>query len=199
MLNMLVSILLSFVAACIAILVHEGSKYFFALSITHPLYRKRSDIKVNILKFFDPIGLFLFIFAGIGWQKPMEYKASKFRDKEKGLLLLSFIGMLMNVLVVLALIPLFQLNIFNNSMFSGYFQTFLYYVIHHSFVLVIVNLLPVPPFDMSKIIFAVSSEFYFKMIQNERIIHAVFILIVAFGVLNMLVDSLFYPIQRMLL
>jgi len=143
--------------------------------------------------------LILFVFAGIGWQKPVEYKSSRFRDKEKGLIVLSSVGILMNVLLVLAVIPLFQYNFFSDSAIASYFQPFLYYVIHHSFVLVIVNLLPVPPFDMSKIIFAVSSEFYFKLIQNERIIHAVFILLVAFGLLNMLVDSLFYPIARLLL
>jgi len=199
MISMLVSIFLSFLAACIAIIVHEGSKYFFALSLTHPLHRKREDFKINILKFFDPIGLILFVFAGIGWQKPIEYKSSRFRDKEKGLIVLSSVGILMNVLLTLAVIPLFQYNFFSGSVNASYFQPFLYYVIHHSFVLVVVNLLPVPPFDMSKIIFAVSSEFYFKLIQNERIIHAVFILLVAFGLLNMLVDSLFYPIARLLL
>lgn len=199
MLTMLINILLSLIAACLAILIHEGSKYFFALSLTHPLYRKREDTKVNVLKFFDPIGLILFVFAGIGWQKPMEYKSAKFRDKEKGLLMLSIIGMLMNLLIMLALVPVFRYDFFSGTSYGSYFQLFLYYIIRNNFVIVVVNLLPVPPFDMSKIIYAVSPEFYFKMIQNERIIHAVFILILAFGILNMLVDSMFFPIRSMLI
>lgn len=199
MTTMLLTILFSFLAACLAILIHEGSKFIFSISLTHPLYRKREDMKINILKFFDPIGLFLFVFLGIGWQKPIEYKAAKFRDKEKGLLMLSVVGMMTNLLVMLAVIPLFRMDGLGSTIIGSYIQLFLFYVIRNNFVIVVINLLPVPPFDMSKIIYAVSAEFYFKMIQNERIIHAVFILILAFGILNMLVDSMFYPIRSLLL
>jgi len=195
---MILTILIYIVAALVVVLIHEVSKYYFSLSLLHPIHRKRSDMRVDVKKFIDPIGIFLFVFSGVGWQKPGEYNPSRFKDKEKGLLVLSVVGMGSNFLVMLALIPLF---IYVNTLKAetGYYLTiFIFQIIRYSFAIIIVNLLPVPPLDMTKIIYALNPSFYFKMVQNERIIQAIFILILAFGVLDDVVRALFYPFQQLM-
>jgi len=198
MIKMILTILIYIVAALVVVLIHEVSKYYFSLSLLHPIHRKRSDMRVDVKKFIDPIGIFLFVFSGVGWQKPGEYNPSRFKDKEKGLLVLSVVGMGSNFLVMLALIPLF---IYVNTLKAetGYYLTvFIFQIIRYSFAIIIVNLLPVPPLDMTKIIYALNPSFYFKMVQNERIIQAIFILILAFGVLDDVVRALFYPFQQLM-
>lgn len=105
-----------------------------------------------------------------------------------------------NILLILALIPIFM-NLYGTTrtVVGSYGITFVFRLIQYSFALIIVNLLPVPPLDMAKMIYSINPNFYFKMIQNERIIHAVFILLIAFNILNAFVMSLFTPIQQFLI
>ncbi len=179
-------------------LVHEVSKYYFSLTLLHPIHRKRQDIKVNVLKYIDPVGLIIFIFSGIGWQKPGEYNPSRFKEKEKGLLILSIVGFGASLLLILAMIPIFLYVYRSNTLVGRYIATFIYKLIYFSFALIIINLLPMPPFNMAKIIYALNPNFYFKLIQNERVIQAVFILMIAFGLINVFVQVLFEPLQLLL-
>ena len=200
MLNLTIDIIISIIAASIVMLVHELSKYYFSLSMLHPIYRKRKDIKVNALKYIDPIGLILFVFTSVGWQKPGEFNPVQFKDKEKGFVFLMLVGMAANVLLILALIPIFiRFYGTTTTVVGSYAITFVFRLIQYSFALIIVNLLPVPPLDMAKMIYSLNPNFYFKMIQKERIIHAVFILLIAFNILNAFVHSLFLPIQKLLI
>lgn len=198
MIEMTINIVLAFFAAIIVMLVHEVSKYYFSLTLLHPIHRKRQDMKVNVLKYIDPVGLIIFIFSGIGWQKPGEYNPARFRDKEKGLLVLSVVGTAANVLLMLAIIPIFLYMNTETTILGYYVLNFLYKLIRFSFALIIINLLPIPPFDMAKIIYALNPNFYFKLLQNERIIQAVFILMIAFRLLDVLVEVLFEPIKMFL-
>jgi len=198
MIDMTINIVISLFAGVIVMLVHEVSKYYFSLTLLHPIHRKREDMKINLLQYIDPVGLIIFIFSGIGWQKPGEYNPSRFKEKEKGLLILSIVGFAASILFIFAMIPIFMYIYKSNVFFGKYLLIFIYKLIYFSFALIVINLLPMPPFNMAKIIYALNPNFYFKLIQNERIIQAVFILMIAFGLINVLVRSLFEPIQLFL-
>ncbi len=199
MLNMTLNLILSLVAGALVMMIHELAKYYFSLTLLHPIHRKRKDMRVNAIKFIDPIGLIVFAFSGFGWQKPGEYNPTKFREKERGLIMLAFVGICANVLVILSMIPLFFSVRYIHGLLGNILAIFVYKMIRFSFALIVVNLLPMPPFDMAKIIYALNPSFYFKMIQNERMIQAVFILMIAFGLLGLVVEAMFYPIQQFII
>ncbi len=198
MLSMTLRILISTIAAIVVVLVHELSKYYISLFLLHPIHRKRSDVKISPLKYIDPIGLILFVFSGVGWQKPGEYNPSKFKDKERALLTQSIVGIASNILLIVAMIPVYLAIKNTNSVFVNQLALLVIFIIKYSFAIIIVNLLPIPPFDMSKIIYALNPSFYFKMIQNERIIQAVFILLIAFNILSSFINSLFGPLYSLI-
>lgn len=198
MLEIFIRLLLSFIAAIIAMLVHEVPKYYVSLTLLHPIYRKRNDTKLSMLRFIDPIGLILFMFTYIGWQKPGEYNPARFRDKERSLFYLAISGFAASIFMIVALLPLF---IYTKSMLTfGYYiiPELLYKIILFSFSIIVINLLPIPPFNMAKIIYAFNPNFYFKLIQNERMIHAVFILLIAFNILRELILIMFDPLFRIM-
>ncbi len=199
MLATLLNLIAAILAAFIVVLIHELSKYYISLTLMHPIHRRRADMKTNPLKYIDPIGIILFVFSYVGWQKPGEYNASRFKDKDRALIVLSLTGIMANLLVLLAVIPIYSALYagFEGDIFMATLVNFFYYILRFSFAIIIVNLLPIPPFDMTKIIYALNPSFYFKMIQNERVIQAVFILLIAFNVLSRFVDSLFYPLMKL--
>lgn len=183
--NLLLGMLISAVSAIIAMIVHEMVKSIVAYYVTHPIYREKGKINNNILKYIDPLGLIMFVFMNIGWQKPYEYNPNKFRDRNKGLLSIALSGILANLLIMSILIPMLRLNLPPLTM------TFVGRSIHYNFVIAIINLLPIPPLDMTKIIQSYSSNAYFRLIQNERLIHTIFILLLITGIMSRFINSLF--------
>lgn len=208
MLSATLNIIASVLAALIVVIVYESSKYYISLTLLHPIHRRREDVKINPLKFVDPIGIILFVFAHVGWQKPKEYNASRFKDKDRALVVLSTTGILTCLILMLAVTPLYVtlFNGFNGSLVSFFVARFCLFLIRFSFAIIIVNLLPIPPFDMTRIIYAINPSFYFKMIQNQRILQAVFVLLIAIpirgvglhrSVLSAFIDSMFDPLIKL--
>ena len=125
------------------------------------------------MDYIDPLGVIMFIFSGVGWQLPAEYNPQKFSQKQKGIMAVALTGLLSNLLFMSILIPLYswvQVPIV---------QDLVLILIYYNFAITIVNCLPVPPFDMAKVIYATSPGTYFKLIQNQRIIHVCFYLTVS--------------------
>lgn len=190
--NILVDLLFGFICAIIVMIVHELPKAVVAYTLTHPIYKKKGEIDFNPLRFIDPIGVIMFMFIAVGWQKPADYNPSRLRDKEKGLLYISLMGMFSNLLLMTLLIPSFMMAS------NAYWARFLYILIYHNFAITIINLLPIPPFDMAKIIYSYSPNTYFKLIQNQSIIHAVFILLIVIPVIPEFIKSIFTPVVSLI-
>jgi len=126
----------------------------------------------------------MFVFSGAGWQKPANYNINYFRDKNKSVLIIAITGLLTNIIFMIALIPLLKINM------NAYLYTFLIFLFKFNFAITIINLLPVPPLDMSKIIYYFSPNVYFKLMQNERIVQVVFLLLLAIGIIPAMINSL---------
>jgi Zn-dependent protease len=105
---------------------------------------------------------------------------------------------LLLAIVFALLMKLFELLIvhahFPNTnvlMMAVYFQTFLYYGIYLNIALAIFNLIPVPPMDGSRLLFALlPSKLYFKIMRYEQYIYIAVIILLALGVLSPVVDFL---------
>lgn len=195
----LIRILINFICGILVMLIHELPKVLTAHILTHPIHRKKKIEFPSILTFIDPIGLVLFTFSsfGMGWQKPYEYNPSLLKDKEKSLLPIALSGQLANLLLVVILIPIIKYSI---TVDTSYIMLYgLYRLTIYNLVIFIVNLLPVPPLDMSKIIHAFSPNAYFNLMQNKRYIHAGFILLIAFGILEAFASGIFNSIIAIVL
>ena len=171
------------VAAVLAMWMHEIPKYYLTLFLTKPAYRKEVRIKDIWSKSIDPIGLILLVFLRVGWQMPLKIDASKLTNKKNGLIAISLLGMLVNLTGAMFLIIIDKYWLTGIKTIEGY-QYMSYFVLTlalYNIVILVANLLPVPPLDMTKIIYAVSPNTYFKILQNGRIIQSVFVLFLAFG------------------
>lgn len=176
----LIDLVINFVCAVIVVGIHEYPRIICYKYLVHPLYKKETKVSFNLLKYMDPLGIISFVFLGIGWQKPFEFNAGRLRDKKKGLISISLIGLLCNLLFMTILIPIY----FAVSNQNGYLDHFITYLMLFNLAIVIVNLLPVPPFDMVKIIQGLNPQVYFKFVQYEKVIQALFILLIASGLLS---------------
>jgi Zn-dependent protease len=121
-------------------------------------------LSLNPLKHLDPIGTLALFLIGFGWAKPVPVDYSKLRNLRAGLIAVSFAGCLMNI--ALAAIALFLLQFAflrdHKLVFS-----LLVVVARINIMLGAFNLLPIPPLDGSKILFAVlppkGKEYFVKL------------------------------------
>ena len=190
----------SIIAAIMAMWLHEIPKYYLTLYLTKPVFREEVRIKDIWARSVDPIGLILLVFMRVGWQMPLKIDAAKLVNKKNGLIAISVLGMLTSLLGAIMLLIVDKYWLIALRSVEGY--TYLsYFVITWAFynvVIFIVNLLPVPPLDMTKIIYALSPDAYFKILQNGRMLQSVFVLFIAFGGLRILSLPVFRAVYELI-
>lgn len=181
----------------IAFTVHELAHALTADYLGDPTPRNMGRITLNPLKHLDPFGTLLLIIAGFGWAKPVMVNPMNMRgNPHTSMAIVAIAGPLSNIamaaLAALAFRLLGLANISpstlsgNLSMLSFFMFTFIWI----NLILAFFNLIPIPPLDGSKILYAIlPSEFVYRLRSLEQFSFIILMAIVFFfpSVLNVLV------------
>ena len=150
--------------------LHELGHAWVADKMGDKTARNLGRITLNPLKHLDPIGTLLIMVAGFGWAKPVPIQPAQFRNYRQGMFWVSIAGVLVNaaiavlVLLVLAQLGLRQtdgqLRVLPGSSASRLVAdsngqallNALLFAVRINLLLVVFNLLPIPPLDGSKIL-----------------------------------------------
>ena len=176
----IVELILSTVAALIALSVHEFSHAFAADKLGDHTARSLGRLSINPIKHLDPFGTLCMIFFHFGWARPVPINPRYFKKPTRDFAITALAGPLSNIilgffsaLLYLICINHFRLtdNVFlNNLMQNTVLFIFLFHIINIG--LGIFNLLPIPPFDGSRIINVVlPRKIYFGIMKYERYIY----------------------------
>jgi len=148
-----------------SVVIHEVSHGYAALALGDPTAKYQGRLTLNPIPHLDPIGSFLVpllgYFAGgfiIGWAKPVPFNPYNLRSirglpAQAGEALVAIAGPLANIAlaVVFGLIIRFSAG---TVLMSQSFLNLASYVVLINITLAIFNLVPIPPLDGSKILFA---------------------------------------------
>jgi Zn-dependent protease len=141
----------------VAFTIHEFAHAYTAVQLGDDTPRQMGRLTLNPLAHLDPIGSLLLIIAGFGWAKPVPVNPYNLRNGPKmGMVLVAAAGPFSNfVMAALAAIP-FRLGIVPDLGGGGSIvpslQDFLVSFIYINLVLMLFNLIPIPPLDGSKIL-----------------------------------------------
>ncbi len=151
----------------ISLSLNELSHGFAAYIMGDKTAKYNDRLSLNPLKHIDWLGFLMLIVAGIGWAKPVPVDMFRFRDPKKGMAITALAGPLMNIILAFISLLFYALGIINT--WNEYIISFFYLSVHYNAVLAMFNLLPVPPLDGSKVLFAFLPEkYYFKLMIYER-------------------------------
>ena len=151
----------------ISLTLHEISHGFASYLMGDKTAKYNGRLSINPLKHIDWFGFFMLLIAGIGWAKPVPVNMFKFNDPKKGMAITALAGPLMNVLLVFVSLILYALGIVFN--WNVYVQMFLFIAAQYNAVIAMFNLLPIPPLDGSKILFAfLPDKYYYRILAYEQ-------------------------------
>ncbi len=139
-----------------SIIIHEISHGYVAELLGDPTARLQGRLTLNPLKHIDPIGSILVpiitAFSGFafGWAKPVPYNPYNLKNRRTGELLIAAAGPASNFLIA------FVFGLFIRFGIGGsiIFLQLCGYIVLINISLAVFNLIPFPPLDGSKILFA---------------------------------------------
>ncbi len=185
----------------IAFTVHELAHAVTADYLGDPTPRRMGRITLNPLKHLDPFGTIMLIIAGFGWAKPVMTNPMNMRGNPRtSMAVVAFAGPLSNLVMAGIAAIFFRLGLIDiNVLMSGggalSFSSLVFQFLYINLALAFFNLLPVPPLDGSRILYAIlPAEMVYRLRPLEQYGFMILFLVVFFvpQVLNVLVWT---PVQ----
>jgi len=145
-----------------SVVVHEVSHGLAAFWLGDPTAKYAGRLTLNPIKHLDPWGSFIIPFflaianVGIifGWAKPVPYNPFNLRNQKYGPALVGLAGPLSNVLLALLAGAVLKTLLILGVPDDLIVYKVLALVILINILLLVFNLLPIPPLDGSKLLFA---------------------------------------------
>ena len=161
--------ILSILVLVVSVVIHELSHGIVADRLGDPTARHAGRLTLNPLKHLDPVGSILLplslVVSGapfvFGWAKPVPYNPYNLSDRRWGPALVGLAGPLSNV----SLAVLFGLMIRWGAVHGLVIETLgtlLVLIVFTNLVLALFNLIPIPPLDGSKLVYALLPVRYIR-------------------------------------
>lgn len=169
--------------------VHEWAHAFVAYKLGDPTAKYNGRLTLNPMAHIHWIGAVLVLLFGFGFAKPVPVNAANFRRPKWGMALVAFAGPLANFLMAFFCLlfgsTAYLLAVNYDSMPLVYVAYFFQQAGIINIYLAAFNLIPLPPLDGSRILFAVLPDrIYYRVQAYERYIYLIVIFCAAFGLLR---------------
>ena len=193
--SIVISLLVCIPVAMLALSVHETAHGYVAYKLGDPTARSMGRLSLNPLKRFDLFGFISFVLLGYGWAKPVPINPRYFKDPKKGMAISAAAGPLSNLALAIIFAILYGSSLkflmtvsFPNEttlLMAEAFLSLLYVGVSLNVSLMVFNLIPVPPFDGSRIFLSfLPPKYYWKIMQYERYIYMAFLILLVVGVFD---------------
>lgn len=181
---MTIAIVFQLVVLLFSIIIHEVSHGAMALYLGDETAKRLGRLTLNPLKHIDPIGslllpLILFLAGSrviFGWAKPVPYNPYNLPNPRRGAALIGAAGPVSNLILAIIFALLLHLPLTWNVGGEVLVAAFGLIVLLN-LLLAFFNLVPIPPLDGSKLLFALFPNLSFKA-QRFLEIYGFFILLI---------------------
>lgn len=192
--SFLTNLLLRLPIVFLALSLHETAHGFVAYKLGDPTAKNMGRLTLNPIKHFDPLGFIFMVLFGFGWAKPVPINTYYFKKPKRDMALSAAAGPITNLIlaVIFALLWRLTLHVAYSIVLTEFtynvifwLQQFLITGITLNVGFAVFNLIPVPPFDGSRIFLVMLPErLYFKVMQYERQLYIVLMIALVIGVLD---------------
>ena len=192
-------------AVFLCLTVHETCHGLAAYALGDPTAKRQHRLSFNPLRHIDWLGFASMLIVGFGWAKPVPVDMRYFKKPKQGMALTALAGPVSNFLM--AILFLFPIRwIYWNATataFTLWLYNFLFNVVILNIGLGLFNLLPIPPLDGSKVLFALLPDrMYWKLMRYERYGLALLLFLsfagIGSGIIDAAIDGVYGGLCRIL-
>ncbi len=181
-------------AIFIGLTFHEFAHAFVAYRLGDQTPKLQGRVTLNPMAHIDWTGLLCLFFVGFGWGQPVQIDPYQFKHRRRDEFLVSIAGVAVNFL--LAILFAFIARVVILAFGTGWLQPgfgyslweMLIYVIWINLILMVFNLIPVPPLDGYNILAQIfnfgQSDLYWKLYSYGNWL---LVLLVIFGITGMII------------
>lgn len=183
----------AFVVFCV-MPIHEYAHALVATKLGDQTARLSGRLTLNPMAHISPMGAIMILLVGFGYAKPVpvNVRNTKMKNKKVAMALIALAGPLSNLIIGFLSVMVRYIIIYFASKRGGEVTTAVYalniffqYAAIININLAVFNLIPIPPLDGSRILFAIlPTKYYFGIMKYERYIMAVMFLLLLTGVLT---------------
>ncbi len=199
--NSIQTLAISAIPIIFAITLHEAAHGYVARHFGDPTAWQEGRVSLNPLRHIDPMGTIAipaltYMLSGFmfGWAKPVPVNFSKLRNPKRDMLWVAAAGPGANLIMAFMWAMLFKFALMTPDF--GYAQAMLTMAqagIQVNGMLMLLNLLPLPPLDGGRIaVSLLPGKVAWKFAQIERYGFVILLALLFFGVLN----SILMPLLR---
>jgi Zn-dependent protease len=190
-----------------AITVHEVAHGWMAKQYGDKTADQQGRLTLNPLKHIDPVGtiivpgLLLITFTGFifGWAKPVPVDARNFKNPKKAMMMVALAGPVANLLMAVGWAVLARIGITIEVEFIS--MPLIYSGVAGitiNLVLALINLLPIPPLDGSRVLSGLLPDYWaWRYNKLERWGFLILLLLLATNVLGMVLAYPMYYAQQL--
>ncbi len=206
LLNNLPIFLMRIPVILLSLTFHEIAHGWVASKLGDPTAKNLGRLSINPLHHLDPIGTVMMLLFGFGWAKPVPINARYFKNIKRDMALTALAGPVTNF--ILGFIGVFLHMLFMTVLYDALvasnalaYVIILFFKVFYTLNLYlgVFNLLPVPPLDGSRIIFAVlPDKYYFGIMKYERYIMLFMMLFLFTGMLSRPLSVIVFYIETVM-
>ncbi len=186
----------------LGISIHEFSHGYAAYKMGDNTALLQGRLTLNPIKHIDPMGFLCLLLFGFGWAKPVMINSRNFKNPRRDDAIVSIAGPLSNFLIAFLFTALMKVadmvlpyTLMNQIIFEVLRST-----VHINLVLMIFNLIPIPPLDGHHILGAIGGSkvwnFYYKYYDQLRFL---MLLLIVFRGVGRIIGPIINVLYRFLM
>lgn len=193
--QLIILYLLTIPAVLLTLIVHEVSHGLTADRLGDPTARSMGRLSLNPFRHLDPFGTVCMVLFRFGWARPVPIDPRYFRNPKRDMALTALAGPVSNLLLAFFSVPCYLLlgKLYSSLAIAGTVNNFVLNLVAYTWIffvllnqvnigLAVFNLIPLPPLDGSRVLYAfLPSRYYFGMMRYEKYISIALMLFLLFG------------------
>lgn len=185
--SMILTYLIRALVMLVAIPAHEAAHALVSWKLGDSTAKDCGRLTLNPIPHLDLWGTLCMIFVGVGWAKPVPADPSRFKNPKVGMAVSASAGPIANIIIAFLSVLFYKVIYYfaPETAAWGFVLELMACLASIDILLAVFNLLPVPPFDGSRIALAfLPQHLYFKIMRYERYIMMGMFVLLIIGLLD---------------